>query len=494
MFPGPRRLRARTLLFTLLTVPFAAAHATARPEPPTHACRIQGVATEMQCGTLKRALDPAQPGGMQIDIHYLVVPARSRNKAADPVLMLAGGPGQSAIALAPQITGMLHRLNNRRDLVFIDQRGTGESAPLECPDEAEQPLRQRLDEAAMLQAIRTCRDTLQKLPYGDLRFFTTTLAMQDMDAVREQLGIAQWNLLGGSYGTRAALEYQRQFPQHVRRTIIDGVAPPDMVLPQSLSPDAQAQLDAMLDACEHEAACRARYPALRREWTELLRSLPRLVQVRDPLTGELGRFTLTPATLLRNVQPALYAPALTAALPAAIHAAAQGRFDGLIGLAGVVGGGKNSRIATGMHFSVVCAEDAPRMQSGAAEGHDFGAHQAQLYEQVCRFWPRGEVPATFYTVPPAKTPMLLLSGGADPVTPPRHAERMAKALGPLARQQIVPQAGHGVMALPCMAEVLFRFVDASSDADALKIDTQCAARIPRPPAFQPIQAASGTTP
>ncbi|MBV8122602.1 MAG: alpha/beta fold hydrolase [Burkholderiaceae bacterium] len=492
MHSGPRRGTPLALLFTIAALLGAkGALAAPTPKPPTHACRIPGVATELQCGTLKRALDPAHAAGVQIDIHYLVVPARSRNKAGDPVLLLAGGPGQSAIALAPQTMNMLHRLNNRRDLIFIDQRGTGDSAPLDCPDEAEQPLSQRLDEAAQLQTLKTCRDALQKLPYGDLRFFTTAIAMQDMDAVRDHLGIAQWNLLGGSYGTRAALEYLRQFPQHVRRTVIDGVTPPDMVLPQSLSLDAQGQFDAMLAACEREAACQARFPALRHEWAELLGSLPRPVSLSDPLSGKTEHVTLKPAMLLRSVQPALYAPALTAALPAAIHAASQGRFEGLIGLASIVSGGKSGKIATGMHFSVVCAEDAPRMQVQAAGGRDFGPYQSQLYEQVCSFWPRGAVPANFYAIPPARTPVLLLSGGADPVTPPRHAKRVAQALGPLARQQIVPEAGHGVMALPCMAEVLFRFFDAPTDAEALQVDTQCAARIPRPAAFQPVQAASG---
>jgi hypothetical protein len=108
-----------------------------------------------------------------------------------------------------------------------------------------------------------------------------------------------------------------------------------------------------------------------------------------------------------------------------------------------------------------------------------------LYRQVCAGWPRGEVPAAFYQLPPATAATLVLSGGADPVTPPRHGERVTKALGALARHVVVPQAGHGVMGLVCMREVLYRFIDAPDDPQALQVDAACASAIPRPPAFMP---------
>ena len=453
----------------------------------TRACRIEGIPNELQCGTLKRPLDPSRADGPQIEVHYLVVPAMARNKQPDPVLMLAGGPGQSAIAVAPLVLPRLARLNNRRDLVFIDQRGTGKSAPLTCPDESRLPLAQAVDEAAGWRRLEQCREQLQKLPYGDLRFFTTTLAMQDFEAVRAELGAERWNLIGGSYGTRAALEYQRQFPQRVRRTVIDGVAPPDLVLPESLSTDVQAALDAEFKACEDEPACARRYPQLRQQWSQLLASLPRSITLKNPLTNEPETFTMTRNMLLRVVRGPLYVPAMTSLLPAAIQAAAKGQFDALAGLSGAAGSNKATRLALGMHFSVICAEDVPHLgKSRATPGQDMGRIDAEHYERACKTWPRGEVPADFYQVPPAQTPVLLLSGGADPVTPPRHAERIAKLLGARTQHIVVPQAGHGVMGLGCMNEVLYRFIDAKTDAAALPQDASCAVKIPRPPAFQPI--------
>ena len=463
---------------------------------PTHRCRVEGMPNELQCGSVLRPLDPARPDGPMIEVHYLVVPAMARNKQTDAVLMLAGGPGQSAIDLAPTVMSRLSRLNSRRDLVFIDQRGTGRSAPLQCADESRLPVQQSVDPRQQLERLRQCSEDLAKHSYGDMRFFTTTVAMQDFDAVREQLGVPQWNLIGASYGTRAALEYLRQFPQKVRRTVIDGVAPPDMVLPVSFSIDAQAALDALLKSCEIDAkgptACANQFPYLRRQWSDLLKGLPRQIAVSHPVTGKDERFELTRAALLGLIRAPLYVPALASALPAAIDGAANGNFAGLIGLSGALGNRKSNRLAMGMHFSVVCAEDAPRIAGATqAPGADFGQVGADMYERVCAFWPRGQVPLGFYSVPVASSPVLALSGGADPATPPRHGDRVVKAMGSMAQHIVVPESGHGVMGIGCMRDVVYRFIVAATDAAALPQDAGCATRVPRPPAFLPTQAPVG---
>jgi pimeloyl-ACP methyl ester carboxylesterase len=459
------------------------AQATSSTEPT--ACRLRGIEHDALCGSVQRALDPARPRGPQIEVHYAVLPALARNKRPDPVFFFAGGPGQSAIEAAPQVAAMLSRFANRRDIVLIDQRGTGRSAPLLC--EAEDPalpLGELFDPARQRERIATCLAALKRLPYGDLRFFTTPLAMQDVDAVRAVLGAERIDLVGASYGTRAALDYQRQFPARVRRAVIDGVAPPDMALPASASTDNQAALDALIRACEADAACAAREPQLRERWRALLASLPRTVDLRHPLTGRAEQLTVTREVLLALVRGPLYAPALAAALPAAIGEATRGRFDPLAVLAQALGGRRGVQMAAGMHFSVLCSEDIPRIESAAdTAGGDFGDSFAKLYREVCADWPRGEVPAAFYTLPAAPAATLVLSGGLDPATPPRHGERVARALGAKARHVVVPNAGHGVMALGCMRDVLYRFVDAATDDEALAVDAACVTGIPRPPMF-----------
>jgi pimeloyl-ACP methyl ester carboxylesterase len=471
-----------------LAVSLAAAIGPAVGDPVLKPCRVAGIRNEVQCGVLARPLDPARPDGVKIEVHYVVVPALARRKLPDPVFLLAGGPGQSAIALAPTVLPLFARLNNRRDIVFVDQRGTGRSAPLACADTRQLPLAEQVDPERQIEQLSRCRAELQQLPYGDLRFFTTTIAMQDLDAVRARLGAERINLVGASYGTRAALELLRQFPSRVRRGVLDGVAPPDMALPASSGIDSQAAFDAMLAACEQEAACTQRHPTLRADWVSLLKSLPKPVTVAHPLTGERETFVLTRAMLLAALRGPLYAPSLAAALPQVIADAARGRFEPLLGLNSVLATRRELAPAMGMHFSVVCAEDVPRLaQAAEPPGADFQADIATLYQRVCAEWPRGEVPAAFYSLPPSASPLLLLSGGLDPATPPRHAERAARSLGRNALHVVAPHAGHGVMSLPCMRDVMFRFIDAADDAQALAVDAACVKSIPRPPAFEPLQ-------
>lgn len=483
----PRLCRWIAAVGTALTVAWPAC-TWSEPLAP---CRVAGIRNGVLCGVVQRALDPARPNGPQIDVHYVVVAALARRKRPDPVFLLAGGPGQSAIALAPSVMPLLNRLNNRRDIVFVDQRGTGKSAPLACDDPRHASIAEQSDPQRQIQRLAACRIQLQKLPYvqasGDLRYFTTTLAMQDLDAVRRHLGVERVNLVGGSYGTRAALEYLRLFPQQVRRLVMDGVAPPDMVLPASFSSDGQAAFDTLFAACDQEAACTRAYPNLRADWATLLRNLPRPVTLAHPLTGVPESFTLTRDIVLGAVRGALYSPAVASALPAAIHDAAQGHDQGLVGLGALLAPRKGMGLALGMHFAVVCSEDVPLLTRATdTPGRDFGADFASLYQAACADWPRGEVSSAFYTVPTSTASALLLSGGIDPATPPRHAERVARALGPAARHVVVPQAGHGVMGIGCMRDVIYRFIDAEDDRQAREVDAACVAKIPRPPAFQPL--------
>jgi len=450
-------------------------------------CRVPGIKTEVQCGVLSRALDPAQAAGVRIDVHYVVVPALARRKKSDPVFFLAGGPGQSAIKVAPMLLQQFARLNNRRDLVFVDQRGTGRSAPLLCDDLRHSTLAEQLDTGLREAAMAQCLTQLKKLPYGDLRYFTTLLAMQDLDAVRQAMGASKINLVGASYGTRAALEYMRQFPTALRRTVIDGVAPPDMVLPLSISGDGQAALEALLQACEKESACQKLHPTLRQHWGQLLASLPQTVTAKHPFSGRSELLTITRDMVLGLIRGPLYSPPLAAALPFAIDQGALGRWDALLGLGFSAQPPRAADLAMGMHFSVVCAEDFPRIKKSADQpGRDFADSLGRSYERICTDWPRAELADQFYTIPAASSAVLLLSGGLDPVTPPRHAQRVAQALGAKAKHVLVAHAGHGVMTLPCLRDALPRFIDAEDDAQAAAVDLSCAGRIPRPPAFVPV--------
>jgi pimeloyl-ACP methyl ester carboxylesterase len=486
-------LRLSGLLFGLVLLIGAQACGAAESRPGLVACRLEGLEHEALCGQISRPLDPARPAGVHIELHFAVLPALARQRKPDPVFFFAGGPGQSAMSLAGSVAGLLSRLSNRRDIVLIDQRGTGRSAPLACDDEPPTaPLAPSLDAARSAARLRACLAKLQKLPYGDLRWFSTWIASEDAEAVRLALGAPQVDLVGVSYGTRAALDYARQYPSAVRRLVIDGVAPPDMAVPASFDQDNESALDQVFASCEADPVCSKSHPKLRAGWEAFLNSLPRAVQLAQPLTGVVETVTLTRDAVLGMVLPPLYVPALAAGLPAALAQASQGHLDALVGLSGATGGGGAAgKIYEGMHFSVVCAEDLPRLaQAHEPPGAEFGQRAARQYERDCAEWPRGAVPAAFYKIPALPVAALVLSGGADPVTPPRHGARVAQALGDKALHVVVPQAGHGVMGIPCMRDVVFRFVDADSDEAALKVDAACAHGIPRPPIFVPLATES----
>jgi pimeloyl-ACP methyl ester carboxylesterase len=453
-------------------------------------CHLPGMAEAVMCGGIDRPL--ATASAQQITVNFAVVPAQARGKRSDPVYFLAGGPGQSALAVLPAVLPALQRLNNRRDLVFVDQRGTGSSAPLQCPPEHRLPLAESLEPTRLPARMQRCRTTLEALPYGDLRQFTTAAAVADLDAVRAALGHERVNLIGTSYGTRVALEYQRRYPQRVRRAILDGVVPPDVAVAGLLAEDADAALVALLDDCATDAGCVAAHPRLRAHWQALLDAPARRVVVRNPLTGVAESLEVNADLLMSLVRMTLYLPSIAAGLPSAIDEAYASNWESLLGLASVIAGTPGPGIALGMHFSVLCSEDAT--VAAGTPRNAFASSLARSYAEVCRDWPRGDVPPDFHTLSRSPTAVLLFSGGRDPVTPIRHGERVAQALGPLARHVTVEHAGHGIMAIGCASDLAFQFLNAETDAEALAIDTTCLAGIPAAKPFQPARWRQGRPP
>ncbi|MBQ0933175.1 alpha/beta fold hydrolase [Ideonella alba] len=476
---------APLLLATLATT------ASAAPSLPLTPCRLSNVPQEARCGTLQRPLDPAQPQGRQITLQVALIPALARNARQDPVVFVAGGPGQSAVDLAGHAMALFPRLLNRRPLLLVDQRGTGRSAPLYCDDRVPptRPLAELVDARRLPSELAACRQRLQQLPHGDLRHYTTTVASADLEAVRQALGLGPLNLFGGSYGTRAALDYLRQYPGSVRRLLLDGVAPPDMVLMRSMPTDQRATLDALLASAEPQR------PGLTQRWQALLAAPARDWPVRHPFSGRDETLRVDGALLASLVRPALYQPAAAAALPSAIDRAAAGDLGPLLALA-TPGPSPSGRpgLAQGQHFSVVCSEDAPLLDTQPAAPSPDPAGTEALYRRICADWPRASVPPDFYRLPLSPVPVLLMSGGQDPATPPRHAQRVLQALGPKAVHALVPQAGHGVSSLGCLRELMHRFIDADDDTAALaaaREGADCAKDVPRP---TPWRALSETAP
>ncbi|MDX2218816.1 MAG: alpha/beta hydrolase [Burkholderiales bacterium] len=457
----------------------------------TEPCRVKGFDIEIKCAKVSVFEDRDGKQGRKIDIHVAILPAKSDRKKPDPIFIFAGGPGQSAIEVGPRVLPALSRLNRERDLVFVDQRGTGKSNKLGCKVAEQDSLEGFGSDAEVKSFIESCLAEAKK--HADPRFYTTTLAMQDLDDVRRALGYDKINLWGASYGTRAALEYVRRFPQQVRTATLDGMAPFDIALPLSFVADSHASLSALLKACSSEPACTKTYPNLEADLTELVRGLdanPRKVAVRHPRTGEAIKVRVSGAMVLGGIRGAMYGPNVASVVPAAIQAARADDFGPLAALGLAIGGSVMDEMALGMHLSVVCAEDLPLVRKATEGGVKrvglYGDELIKDHRNMCSVWPQGTIPADFHSPMKSDVPILLLSGGIDPATPPRHAEAVLPGLS-RAKHLVAPNLGHGVSSQGCAPELIKRFVE---DGNADKVDGACLGKLPRPIFFQPLSYAS----
>ncbi len=445
-------------------------------------CRLKGFGSEALCGSLQVFEDRAARKGRTIDLKVSVLPALSADPLPDPIFLLAGGPGQAATEAFAPLLRALAPLRRTRDLVFVDQRGTGASRKLDCALVAKDAaLKERFEQKFDQEKIAACARTLD----ADPRFYTTPLAMDDLDDVRQALGHARINLWGGSYGTRAALVYARQHPDRVRSLVLDGVAPLTLLLPLYFARDAERSLRLTLAQCEADKACAARFPGLQQRFEELLARLavhPERVRVDDPLTGAPLELEITQRRLVENLRGLLYSAELTALLPLTLERAAGGDFRSFVAEANQLTAVQDG-IALGMFLSVVCSEDVPFVAEEKIDelaGKSFiGAWSARELLQSCASWPRGSVPRGYRDAVRSEAPALLLSGELDPVTPPSWADEALRTL-PNGVHLVAAGVGHGVTAVGCVPDLVQRFLDKGS---AKELDASCLRTVQRPPFF-----------
>jgi pimeloyl-ACP methyl ester carboxylesterase len=434
------------------------------------------------CGRHDVFEDRAAGSGRRLSLKIVVWPALSADPKPDPIFFLAGGPGQGAAALARQVRELFGRLQADRDIVLVDQRGTGDSNPLDCKVDDDRIAALNEPDAVGLERLKQCLAGYD----ADPRFYTTTSAMDDLDEVRAWLGYEKVNVYGGSYGTRAALVSLRQHGGHVRTMVLDGVAPPDMRLPLYFPRDGQRALDRLLTDCAADPACAAKYPDLARRVRALFARLdenPPTVRLVHPRTG-VPEVVRVDATLVANlVFGALYSPLMSSMVPELLVRAEQDDFQGLLALAMVGSQDSDAGISVGMQLSVICSEDAPRIAAGdteeASAGSLFARRLLTAASKACEFWPRGEVPADYYLPVQSDVPTLVLSGDVDPVTPPSWGELVTSQLTN-ATHLTAPFTGHGVMTTGCGQQIVRQFITNGS-ADGL--DTACLATLRRPPFF-----------
>jgi pimeloyl-ACP methyl ester carboxylesterase len=310
--------------------------------------------------------------------------------------------------------------------------------------------------------------------------------MDDLNQVREFLGYGRVNLYGGSYGTRAAITYVRRHPETVRTVVLDSVAPPDMILPLYFPRDSQRAFDQLTAACAADPGCAKAFPNLADRFEALLARLdrnPQHVTVTHPRTGKPEPLAVDRLMISSVVVTALYLPETAAVLPLLIQRATEGDYTGLLALSSAGVASAAEGMSLGMRYSVVCAEDAPRVRdediARETAGSFAGAGLVKAFLKPCEFWPRGEVPADFHASFASDAPALVLSGEFDPVTPPMWGEQIASAWRNT-RHVVVPGIGHGAASRGCLMRVIRQFLN---DTNPASVDSGCVRTLHRKPFF-----------
>lgn len=425
---------------------------------------------EAECARFEVPEDPAAPDGRRITLRLALVPSRASRPEPDPVVMLAGGPGQSAIEAYPVAQAAFKPLLRRRHVLLIEQRGTGESSPLTCPLPDWKDAGAQDAASARAQAL----DCLKRYEgKADPRHYATSDYIRDLERVREALGIARFNLAGGSYGTRVALEYLRRHPGAIRSVFLDSVVPPELALGQDHARNLDDSLRGIAARCSADAACRERFGdvgATLRALQRQAREAPRQVTFRHPRTWAPLAAPFNEGALAAVARMFAYAPQSSALLPLLLSEAARGRPEPLLAQAELLYASLGGELAHGMELSVICAEDADLLRE-RPEDRDtlLGDAIPGLLRAQCEVWPHGRRPDDFKQPVASDVPVLLLSGEHDPVTPPRYADQVAKTL-PNSRHLVARGQGHTPQVAGCMPRLLQAFVE---KPDPKGLDASC---------------------
>jgi pimeloyl-ACP methyl ester carboxylesterase len=428
-----------------------------------------------RCGTMLRPENPADPDSPDIELAVAVVPALSLKPEPDPLVPLAGGPGGSAIEFYSAWSHAFEYVRRNRDILLVDQRGTGNSSRLNC-DFGEDVVEGQYSTEQIVGLTRECLDSLPHDP----RYFTTSVAVADLEAARQALGYPLLNLYGVSYGTRVAQHFARRYPESTRSIVLDGVVPPQLPLGPDIATEAQTALDNILRRCSEDAVCNARFPNVQRAFLDVHAQLEAeavVVDLTDPATGRRQLVDFGTEQLAGAIRLLAYNANTIAIMPLLIHEASNGNFVPLAAQFQMIAADVADALAMGMHNAVMCSEDVPfydhdTIDFDALEASYIGIMQLDAIEAMCSVWPTGPVDPGFREPLATDIPVLLLSGEVDPITPPRYASLAMVDLGH-ARHLTGEQQGHGQAGIGCVPRLIGKFVAAASPDD---LDAVCMQR------------------
>jgi pimeloyl-ACP methyl ester carboxylesterase len=411
----------------------------------------------------------ASANGRTIGLRIAVVPARDGGTSPDALLYLAGGPGGSAIAAAIGVQQLFSASNGSRDIVLVDQRGTGSSNRLECPL-PKKPL--GTGPAAIRAYVKACLARFD----DDVRQYTTAPAMEDVADVVLALGYDQVDVYGVSYGATAAQYLLAQHPELVRTAILDGGTLLDVPIFELWAPNGERSLRSILSRCATSPRCARAFPRVRSEFFEMMRVLR-----RAPVRA--NGIVIRPAEAAGAIQMLTRTPDGAARIPWVAHRAVKGDWDPLAFTMDEVGtGGAATRQL--MFWSIVCNEPWARWNPARTQTAGRGTYLAERVALdaattavVCSAMPKAPQPEWSKARVRSDVPVLLVVGANDPQDPLANVRGASREL-PASRTIVVPNAGHGALHLGCTARLAQQFIERGT---AEGLDARCLARYAPPP-------------
>jgi len=449
-----------------------------------------GARAQAWCSTFDVPENRDDPHGRHIRLKLAIARSDAQVPEPDLVTLLAGGPGEAATEAWVIEAPAFGEVRKHHDVLLLDQRGTGGSNPLSCKS-AEQASDQhvlKLDLDTMRKDVAACLDEVKQK--ADPRYYTTTIAVQDLEDVRKALGSPQLDLVGVSYGTRMAQQYIKHYPNSVRSAVLDSVVPNQVVLGEDFAGNLDDALKKDFAYCTAVPACKQRFGDSMQTLYQLrdaLRANPHKVSFRDPETYETVERPLSEFSLASVVRMFAYQPETAALLPLSINAAAHGDVGPLLGQAKILSGDLSGDMNNGMSMSVICSEDADLLQPRPQDQNTIlGNHLVDAIKAQCDVWPHGARPDDFHAPLKSGKPILMLSGELDPVTPPRYGQQILPGLSD-ARQLIFKGQGHSLLGRGCMPQLLGKFID---KPDPRQLDASCLDKLGETPAFIDFNGAS----
>jgi pimeloyl-ACP methyl ester carboxylesterase len=466
----------------LIALSGSATEAGASPRLNLEPCGPQAAGTEALCGTVSVPENFERPEGRRIVLDVVVIPALEGLGSGGALFPLEGGPGVGATVRRSFFLGAGREYRRGRDVVLVNQRGTGDGPhALRC-EELER--RGAFEDLFPLPAVERCRAELEKR--ADLTQYGTWNAAEDIDLVRAALGYDRIDLLALSYGTKLGQIYMKRFPERVRSAGLVGSAPLDHKTPLFHAVNAQRALDLIFYECQADADCRAAWPDLRGDWSRLLARLDRR-PVRIEATDRGGtrqRIEIHRGPFGEAVRNLIGSAAGQRRLPWMIHQAASGDFAPL--LRALPTG--PAPYAAGLYLSIECTEGGGRIEPAnvtpATAGTFLGDYRVRVQLAACARWPRASLPEGFFTAVSADVPVLMISGDSDHVAPPEWAAEVCAGL-PGCRLLRIPHLGHEFFGIPgwsggeCVHRMVSRFYE-SADTEA--VDAGCLREMV-PPSF-----------